>query len=621
MAVRVARNTSKKKSVKKIKIAKKLFEGFTIVELMITVAIFAILAAGVLGAYGALSRLAKQSRETTVLNSLALNYLEIVKNMPYSQVGTQNGNPAGDLADQYAPIPAKIEAFNYQIYYEVTYIDDPSDGTALLSTDSAPNDYKQVKMKVQNMTTGKITTFATNIVPKGLEISTGGALLVNVINSQGVPVSGANVHIDFPTSSPYTIQLDRTTDAEGRVLELDLPVGVNSYRIVVTKAGYSSDQTYPVTALNPNPAKPDATIALGQVTAITFSIDLLSNLNIWTLDNTCQGIGGVGVNVRGDKLIGENPNVYKFNNNYYSSASGLIDLANIEWDTYTPAILANQSWVVAGTSPIQKITVLPGTTQNFNFILHNNTTNYSVLVIVKDQATGGALEGAYVHLRKGGSTPQDYYGYTAGSVWVQNDWTGGDGQETWWAATSTPDRYDRDDGNIDINSMPTGVRLEKITGRYLLNGEFESSTFDTGTNATNYTILTWEPTSQHLSTQLKIQIAAANDPEGPWNYIGPDGTAATYFTVSGSNLPPQLDGNRYVRYKAYLTTTDDKHTPVLTGIEINYVSGCYTPGQVFFPDLTQGQNYDIEVSLPGYATYVDTITIDGHTVHEVFLSP
>jgi hypothetical protein len=260
---------------------------------------------------------------------LALNYLEIVKNMPYSQVGTQNGNPAGDLADQYAPIPAKIEAFNYQIYYEVTYIDDPSDGTALLSTDSAPNDYKQVKMKVQNMTTGKITTFATNIVPKGLEISTGGALLVNVINSQGVPVSGANVHIDFPTSSPYTIQLDRTTDAEGRVLELDLPVGVNSYRIVVTKAGYSSDQTYPVTALNPNPAKPDATIALGQVTAITFSIDLLSNLNIWTLDNTCQGIGGVGVNVRGDKLIGENPNVYKFNNNYYSSASGLIDLASI----------------------------------------------------------------------------------------------------------------------------------------------------------------------------------------------------------------------------------------------------------------------------------------------------
>jgi hypothetical protein len=560
-------------------------------------AIFTILVAGMLGTYSALTRSVKIAREKTVINSLATNYLEIAKNMPYSQVGTISGNPSGQLADYTNAVSVKVEAFNYKIYYEVTYLDDPADGLA--PTDPSPADYKQVKMSIQNTDTGKVTSFVTDIMPKGLEgMESGGALKILVISSVGEPVEGANIHITSPTTTP-TMVLDRTSDATGQWIEVGLPPRVNDYRIVVTKTGYSTDQTYAATVSNPNPVKPDATIVIGQITQVTFIIDALSTLNIRTLDNTCQNLSGVNVNVRGAKLVGTNPDVYKFNNNYTSSA-GLIALNNIEWDSYTPTLLTGQSYVVRGTSPIQKIDVLPGTTQTFTIILGTNTTVNSLLVIVKDVATQASLEGASVHLHKGGSTPQDYYGITGGSVWVQNSWTGGPGVAS-WSSTSTS-RYYADDGNVDVNSNPTGMRLKKVSSRYVLSGWAESSTFDTGTGATNFTTLTWAPTSQDAAATLKFQIASSNNSNGPWTYLGPDGTAGTYYTVSGSSVSSAHDNSRYVRYMAYLSTTNNRKTPVLTSLNLNYVSGCYTPGQVWFPDLTAGNNYDLDVSMAGFQT-------------------
>ena len=395
-----------------------------------------------------------------------------------------------------------------------------------------------------------------------------------------------------------------------------MPESVNGYHIVVSKAGYSSDQTYPITPQNPNPIKPDATIVNGEITEVSLFIDLLSNLTVRTLDQFCQPQSGVDVNIRGDKLIGTAPDVYKLNQDF-TSAAGQIVLNSIEWDTYTPTLLTGQNLFVRGTSPIQKITVLPGTSQVFTIILGNSTTDYSLLVIVKDAATGTALEGANVHLIKGGSTPQDYFGTTGGSVWVQTDWTAGPGQ----GLIGSPDRYFVDDGNIDINSVPTGVRLNKIAGRYVASGWLESSTFDTGTVNTDYTTLTFEPQSQSPDTLIRFQVASNNDML-TWDYLGPDGTPGTYYTVSGTTLNPIHDNDRYIRYKVYLDTTDDKKTPVITSMNINYVSGCSTPGQAFFPDLTVGNNYDLEVTLAGYQDFtVNSLDITTHNVLEVLMSP
>ena len=74
----------------------------------------------------------------------------------------------------------------------------------------------------------------------------------------------------------------------------------------------------------------------------------------------------------------------------------------MEWDTYTPTLLSGQSVIVYGTSPVQKISVLPGTTQTFTMILGGNSTPNSLLVLVKDATSGAALEGASVTLSQGG---------------------------------------------------------------------------------------------------------------------------------------------------------------------------------------------------------------------------
>lgn len=587
--------------------------GFSLMETVVGIAIFAILISGLLGAYSALSKSVKVAREKIVLSSLAANYLELIRNLPYSDVGTVNGNPAGTLADASNPISNTIEGVDYDIYYEVTYIDDPADGTILLGTDVAPNDYKQVKMFIEQLDTGVITQFLTNVSPKGLEgLSNAGAILFDVFDASGQPVAGANIHIENTSLDPDII-LDRQTDSNGQWVEVALPASVNGYTVVVTKNGYSSDYTSAISVENPNPTKPHSTVADGQVTQISFSIDVVADLTIRTVNEVCQAVSGVDINIRGGKLIGTSPDVYKYNQDHTSSG-GQVFLDNTEWDTYIPVLQSGEPYTIYGTSPIQQISVLPGSNQLFTFVLGAQTTN-SLRVIVKDSATGSALEGATVRLRKSDAT-YDESRFTGGSVWEQTDWSGGAGQ----APFTQPDRYFLDDGNIDVTTAPTAVRLKEVGGVYQTSGVLESSTFDTGATS-DFTVLIWEPSSQFVGTSLSFQIATNND-NATWDYVGPDGTSGTYYTIPGTSFHSSHDGDRYIRYKAYLATTDTSVTPVLSNINLNYVSGCSTPGQVVFPGLTADSDYILEVSLTGYTTQtVDPLIIGGNQASEILLAP
>ncbi len=587
--------------------------GFTLIETIAGIAIFAILIVGVLSSYAALSTSVRVAREKTVLSSLAANYLEIMRNLPYSEVGTINGNPSGSLADASNPIGTTIESVQYEIYYEVTYIDDPADGTIILGTDSAPNDYKQAKMFIKKLSTGTVTHFLTTVSPKGLEgLSNAGAILIKVYDASGQPISGAEVSIDNTILNP-DILLDRTTDSTGQVIEVALPASVNGYHISATKAGYSTDSTYPITVANPNPTKPDSTVVDGTVTQVSLFIDLVADLTINTVNTTCVAENGVNVNIHGSKLIGTSPDVYKYDEDLTSSG-GQIELNDTEWDTYVPALQSGEPYTIYGTSPIQQITALPGTTQEFTFVL-GPSTPHSLRVIVKDASTSAALEGATVHLHKNISGADDY-ATTGGSIWEQLSWEGGGGQSSFSDVT----RYSNDDGNVDTATAPTGLRLKILGSDYVTSASLESSTFDTGAPS-GFTTIIWEPTSQVPGTAVSFQVASNND-NATWNYIGPDGTAGTFYTTPGTSLHASHASTQYVRYKVYLSTTDDSITPVLSNVGINYVSGCNTPGQVVFPGLTADNDYELEISLSGYTTQtVDPLTISGNQAHEILLSP
>ncbi len=72
------------------------------------------------------------------------------------------------------------------------------------------------------------------------------------------------------------------------------------------------------------------------------------------------------------------------------------------------------------------------------------------------------------------------------------------------------------------------------------------------------------------NTSIKFQAAGSNSANGPFSFIGPDGTASTFFTTSAASLS-QFYGLRYLQYKAILGTTDTTATPTLSD-----VTACFT---------------------------------------------
>jgi hypothetical protein len=78
--------------------------------------------------------------------------------------------------------------------------------------------------------------------------------------------------------------------------------------------------------------------------------------------------------------------------------------------------------------------------------------------------------------------------------------------------------------------------------------------------------LSWNATTP-ANTTVQFQVAASNNVNGPFNFVGPDGTAATFFTTSGASLA-QFNDFRYLKYQAFLSTTDNVITPTLTDVTV-----------------------------------------------------
>ncbi|HEU5211385.1 MAG TPA: carboxypeptidase-like regulatory domain-containing protein, partial [Gaiellaceae bacterium] len=81
-----------------------------------------------------------------------------------------------------------------------------------------------------------------------------------------------------------------------------------------------------------------------------------------------------------------------------------------------------------------------------------------------------------------------------------------------------------------------------------------------------WTTLSFSATTP-ASTAVKFQAAGSNSQYGPFNFVGPDGTAGTYFTTSGASLA-QFNGFRYLRYEAILTTGNPAVTPSLSSVQV-----------------------------------------------------
>ena len=589
-------------------------KGFTLIESLVGVAVFMIIAVSVYQAYAAVMNASRLSRLKITATALASEQLEIVRNLPYADVGVVGSIPNGKI-----PHIQNLVRDNTKFVIKTTIrnIDDPFDGTiGGFPNDLSPADYKLAELEISCPSCKNFTAlnFATQVGPRALETaSTNGALFVQVFDASGRPVSSANVHIENNRAFP-AIVINDTTNNSGLLQIVDAPPGVEAYEITVSKSGYSSDQTYTTGAPgNPNPTKPHATVALQQLTQISFAIDKTSTLNVSSVSDTCSPVPSIDFSLSGSKLIGINPDVLKYNASHITNGSGGKIISGLEWDTYN-LNLTDGAYDLAGAIPLLPLVLNPNTNQDFKLIVAPKNPR-SVLITVKDASTQLPLSNATVRLEGSGYDTT----LTTGRGFIrQTDWSGGAGQ----ADFINPARYFDSDGNVEINDPAGEFHLRKIFDEYEPATYLISSTFDTG-SAGNFHQILWQPQDQPPNAgpdSVRFQVATNNN-KTTWNFLGPDGTANTHYTLANQNINPLHNDARYLRYKAFLQTASTTWTPTISDVSFTFTSSCVPPGQVIFTGLNAG-NYTVTVSKTGYQPFTDTVTVSSPwQQREVVLSP
>ncbi len=561
-------------------------KGFTLIEVLVATGLFLLISYAVFMAFSDVLQISSKNETRFDAVSVLQNQIEIIRDMNYQDVGIMGGYPPGKIP---ATTTVSFAGNNYLVSATVRNIDDPFDGLA--PTDTSPADYKMVEFQISCQTCMNSNfvpfTMTTTVAPKGLETSSqNGSLFVNVIDASGNPVSNANVHVYNGSLNP-AISINDTTNNDGVLQLIDIPTSTASYSISVNKSGYSSDQTYPPGgASNPNPVKPDATVASQQITTISFAIDKVSSLSLKTNDYFCSPIPSVSLLQGGTKLIGTNPNVLKYSNSFTTDSLGAYSTNNLEWDSYS-LFSQDSNYDIAGSIPLLPLAVNPNTSSNLSLIMAPKKPQ-ELLVTVEDQS-GNPVNDAEVSLLSGGFNQNLYTGRYNIS---QTDWSNGSS-------------YNSQSGNIDATSTPGIITLAQNNGLYATSTQWLiSNTFDLGSSNTTFDDIEWDPQNQPLQTgsqSLQFQIAANND-NATWNFVGPDGTPNTYYSTSGAQINSIENGNRYLRYKVYLQTQDAGYTPSLADTKINFSSGCVPDGQAFFSGLASG-SYSLTVQKSGYQTF------------------
>ncbi len=599
-------NTQNKQSVSKRR-------GFTLVELLVGVSLFAIIAVGIYGAFTGVLKVISASRTKIVAMDLANERFELIRNLPYQQVGIAGGIPNGVILH--------VESFvrsgaTFVATTTIRNVDDPFDGTVGGSpNDLSPADYKLVEIEI-NCTTCQnfLPIFVnTHVSPKSLETSsTNGALFIRVFDANGQPVPDASVHISNTQAAP-SIAIDDVTNNAGMLQIVDAPPGVNAYQILITKAGYTSDQTLTPGAVgNPNPTKPHATVVVQQVTQISFVIDRVSSMDITTTTQTCSPVASIDFNLQGTRLIGTSPNVLKYNQNLVTDSSGRKTLTNMEWDTY-PLTFTDSAYDLVGTNPVTPLSLEPGSNADIKFIVAPKDPD-TLLVTVTDASVGLPVSSSTVRLAGGG---YDQTLVTDRGFLRQTDWSGGGGQST----STNPSQYFAS-ANMQVSSPVGEVKLNGSFGVYDPSAVLTSSTFDTG-SPSNFHQLLWLPSDQPPATgptSVKMQVATNNDTT-TWNFLGPDGTAGSYYTSASSYLNSVHDNDRFLRYKLYLETASSTLTPNISDVSFTFSSQCVPPGQVVFTGIPSG-TYTLTVTHDDYDTYSTSVTINSSWQHaEAALNP
>jgi len=353
--------------------------GQIYIQIIIAVGVFAILSHALITLLLTTYELTSFTRARTTAKALAQERIELIRNLPFDNVGTQGGIPAGDLPQTEQRL---VNGLPYTIKTSVVYVDDPFDDVA--PADLLPNDYKRARVEISwpgiARSANNPVTFVTDISPRSVETTTGGGTLsILVFNAQGEPVSQAQALIQAPTASP-PIDLNLQTGDNGLIILPGAPACISCYQITVTKNGFSTDKTYSTSEVA-NPAKPHQTIIESELTEVSFAIDQTATMEINSTSSRASSFApepNVPFILQGQKTIGANElgePVYKYNETLITGSSGSLSVENLEWDSYKILLPDTSVYSLSGINPLLPLALEPNSTQSVSFSLNPFSDN------------------------------------------------------------------------------------------------------------------------------------------------------------------------------------------------------------------------------------------------------
>ncbi|MBV8520022.1 MAG: IPT/TIG domain-containing protein [Acidobacteria bacterium] len=484
-------------------------------------------------------------------------------------------------------------------------------GTSYFDTTGVAGTTYYYFVEAKNNCPGTALTAMTTVSAASAPIvfnASGGScgILQGVVSSAGVPLSGVLV-----TAGAYTA----STDASGFYQIVGLPS--STYTVTAALAGYTTGSA--------------SGVVVSDATTTVQNFNLAATTSSACLTDTTQNDLGGGsytasldlVSSPGDVKLLANPPVVDQQQSTASNSGRAVTNTTWAGQSFVPGVTANlvsmdlRMFYSSGTAGAITVEIrnnnagVPGTTVLGSATLPSFTTASSTLLTANFSPGVALTAGTTYHIvvRQASSGTYGIIAACASSPgcnpYASGNAETGTGSGTTWTAVNT---------DLFFVTYMLGAPS------YQLSGNLVSTLKDTNPvlGATPaWTTLSWTATTP-ANTAVKFQVAGSNNPGGPFNFVGPDGTASTFFTTSGASLS-QFNGLRYLKYKAYLSTTDVNATPILSDVTVCYqLNDCstttppsVTPASAQVCSSSTGNTADGPAGATSYAWAIANGTITG----------
>jgi prepilin-type N-terminal cleavage/methylation domain-containing protein len=222
--------------------------GFTLIEMLIAMMLFAIVSTPLLGVLMASASTQRLARERTLAQEAAMAQIESIRALPYASVGTVNGNPAGLVVATRALVLTGLTA---TMTTRVSFVNDPSPTSYVTEAD-----YKKVVVTVvRTRDSRQLTQEATYVSPPGRDPY--GGINGTIIRAQVVDyalntaLSTATVSLATGPSAPRSDFTDPAGSVTFAGLTANQTTGPQAYYdVTASLSGYATlkDDVSPASA-------------------------------------------------------------------------------------------------------------------------------------------------------------------------------------------------------------------------------------------------------------------------------------------------------------------------------------------------------------------------------------